>query len=161
MPSPAKYKKEYCELLTDLFSKGDSVCHFCVAAGIGRQTFYDWLEAHEEFAQAYTLAKEMAEMHLTDLGKAGAHGEIDGFNVTAWSILMRNKCNYTEHRKVKLDFSSCKSAQEKYAVLDEAISAGSLTPAEARSYSDYIANAIKVEENTELKRRLEALEDGC
>jgi hypothetical protein len=160
MPAP-KYKKEYCKLLIDLFKKGKSVCHFCAKLEIGRQTFYDWLETQKEFAEAYDRAKEANEAWFTDLGVSGASGEIDGFNQTAWSILMRNKHNYTEHRKIKIDFTNCKTATEMQKALNEQSAKCKLTAAELKNLSEYINNCMKIEENTELRKRIEELESNA
>lgn len=153
---PTKYKPEYPELLLQMAQDGKSLCHFCARVMIARATFYTWLDTHAEFLAAYNIAKEITESWLTDEGVQGMKG--GEFNVTAWSILMRNKCGYVEHRKVGIDFTSCKSAAEKIAVLDKRVAEGRLTPAEAKNFSDYIATAVKIEENTELRNRLEKLE---
>ncbi len=155
---PTVYKPEYPELFIQICKDGGSICNFCVAAEIGRSTFYEWLDAHQEFRNAYNIGREITESWLTQTGVNGMSGQIEGFNATAWSMLMRNKCNMTQDRKVALDFTDCKTALEKQQVLDKRISQGRLTPSEIRHFSDYISNCMKAEESEALRARLEALE---
>ncbi len=156
---PAKYKPEYPALFIQICKDGGSICNFCVAAEIGRQTFYNWLEEHEEFKAAYNIGREYTEEWLTKTGVEGMSGQLPGFNATAWSMLMRNKCGMTADRKVAIDFTQCKNALEKQAVLDKRISEGRLTPSEIKHFSDYVSACMKAEENTELRARLEKLEE--
>ena len=156
----SKYKDEYPALYIKICKEGGSICDFCVVVEIGRQTFYDWIDAHEDFSKAHKLGKEITEQWLTRTGIEGMRGDRDGFNATAWSMLMRNKCGMTADRKIKIDFTSCSNHAEKQALIDRQVSQGRLTMTEAKGMSEYLANCVKIEENTELRARLEALEDG-
>ena len=156
---PSKYDPNYPELYIKICKKGGSICDFCVVAEIGRQTFYDWKAVHEEFKEAVTLGKEITEQWLTRAGIEGMRGDLKDFNATAWSMLMRNKCGMTADRKVAIDFTKCKTALEKQAVLDKRISEGRLTPTEIKHFSDYVSACMKAEENEVLRARLEKLED--
>ena len=154
---PTVYKATYPDFFVKICKDGGSICDFCCKVEIARSTFYEWVGAHEEFRDAFHLGKEYTEAWLTREGIDGM--KADKFNSTVWSILMRNKCNYVEHRKVALDFTKCKDANEMSAVLNKRVSEGRLTPAEAKQYSDYIANLVKIDENTELKARVKKLEE--
>ena len=99
-------------------------------------------------------------MWLTQTGIDGMKGNLAGFNSTAWSMLMRNKCGMTPERKVAIDFTGCKTANEKIALLDKRVAEGRLTTKEAKDFADYIAASIKIDENTEGKQRLEAVEES-
>lgn len=157
---PSKYKPEYCELLLELTAQGKSVCHFCMHLKIARSTFYDWVECHIEFREAFDISREISEAYLTDIGMAGMVGMQEGesFNATIWSMLMRNKCGYVEHRRVAINFTKCNTALEKQKELDKQIALGGLTPSEIKHFSDYVMACLKAEENEELRARLEKLE---
>ena len=155
---PTVYKPEYPGLFIKICKEGGSICDFCVVAEIARSTFYEWLYAYPEFKQAYNIGREITEQWLTKTGIEGMSGEREGFNATAWSMLMRNKCGMTAERKISIDFTKCKDAKEMRAVLDERIAQGRMPASEIRVLSEYVANAVKIEENTELRARLEALE---
>jgi hypothetical protein len=157
---PTVYKPEYPELFIKICKEGGSICNFCCEVEIGRTTFYAWLAEHEEFKAAYNIGREFTEAWLTKTGVEGMKGNLDGFNATAWSMLMRNKCGMTADRKIAIDFTGCKTANEKTAVLNERIAQGRLTAKEIKDLSDYIASSVKIDENTEGKQRLEAVEES-
>jgi hypothetical protein len=153
------YKDSYPQLFIQICKEGGSICDFCIKADIVRSTFYEWVGAHEEFKEAFNKGKEYTEAWLTADGIQGMRGQLDGFNATAWSMLMRNKCGMTADRKIAIDFTECKNAIEKQAILDKRISEGRLTPTEIKHFSDYVAACMKAEENKDLRARLEKLED--
>lgn len=159
-PFECKYKPEYAQRLVDMAEEGKFICHFCGEIKIARSTFYEWINNYSEFAAAYAIAKNLNESYLVDMGISGIQGLQPGasFNATAWSIIMRNKCNYAEHRKIKIDFASCKSTAEKVALLDKHVSEGRVSTTEAKHLSEYIASCVKIDENTEAKKRLEEVE---
>lgn len=150
-----KYQENYPELYIEICKKQGSICDFCVAVGIGRRTFYDWCDAYPEFADAHKLGKEITEQWLTRAGIDGMHAE--RFNGTVWSILMRNKCGYAEHRKVKIDFTGCTTTADKMALLDKRVSQGRLTPREAKDWIEYIKTNAEVNEKTELAQKVDTL----
>ena len=150
-----KYKDTYPELFVKICKNRGSICDFCVVVKIGRSTFYEWIDKFPEFKQAWILGKEITEAWLTQEGISGMRAE--KFNATVWSILMRNKCSYVEHRKVGIDFSSCKTAEEKMQLLDKRVSEGRLTPREAKDYADYIKCSAEVHEKTEVAEKVEEL----
>lgn len=52
-----KYNPSFCDDLIDMAAKGYSALGFCGAIGICEKTFYNWLEAHPEFAEAHEIAQ--------------------------------------------------------------------------------------------------------
>lgn len=154
---PTKYLPEYPELFIKICEGGGSICDFCAKIRIARSTFYEWRAAHPEFDQACVIGQEITESLLVQEGREGMRGA--GFNATVWSILLRNKCNYTEHRKVAINFAGCKTADERLARLDEMVALGKLTVTEAKHMSDYVASVVKINEATEGKKMLEEIQD--
>lgn len=151
----SKYKESYPELFIKICKKKGSICDFCVEIGIGRATFYEWVDKYPDFKKAFHIGKELTEQWLTQEGINGM--KADKFNATVWSILMRNKCSYVEHRKVGIDFSSCKTPDEKMALLDQRVSEGRLTPKEAKDYADYIKASAEIHEKTEITKQVDEL----
>jgi hypothetical protein len=60
MVKTTTYKPEYCQLLIDHMSEGYSFESFGAKISHGRQTIYDWVEAHEDFKKAKELAMDKA-----------------------------------------------------------------------------------------------------
>lgn len=149
--------KKHPEQIIDLLKEGLPVAGFCAANNITRATFYNWINTHEEFRQAYNMGVEHAELWLTKQGILGMIGGIKDFNATVWSMLMRNRCKLSEHRTVALDFASCSTSMDKVKLLDREISAGTLTTQEARNFAEYIKACADVNEKTEVAKRVDEL----
>ena len=152
-----KYDKKYPALLIKIFESGGGVCNFCVKVKIGRQTFYDWINANPEFAEAYQYAKEIQEALLVQAGQEGML-ENPNFNAKIWEIFMRNKCGYTDTRKLKADLTKSKDYNEQLAVVRGDIAKGKLTANEAKALIDVVATGAKIHEVTVLEERISALE---
>ena len=87
---PTKYDKEkHIGLLFNVFNQGKGLAAFFNAASIGKKTFYDWLEAHKEFKEAYEAAVSLAQEIWEDYPKNDP-----AFNIPYWSIIMRNRFGY-------------------------------------------------------------------
>lgn len=78
---PSKYKKEYCELRIKLAKKGMSIAAFCSEIGIGRTTYYDWLNVHPELREADGIAYEEELLYFEKRASALCSGQkIEGFD---------------------------------------------------------------------------------
>lgn len=56
-PKGSKYTPEMCAKAIDLMADGFSVLAVAGVLGVGRRTVYDWIERHEEFAEAVELGQ--------------------------------------------------------------------------------------------------------
>ena len=92
-------KKRFLET----FVKKD--CHIsksCKAAKIGRRTYYEWLDADEEFVDAVENARES----LNDDTEDALIAAINDGNVTAIIFRLKTKCRdrgYDEHHQITID----------------------------------------------------------
>jgi hypothetical protein len=96
---PTKYDKEkHIGIMIDVFSNGEGVAAFLDEASVCKQTFYNWLKAHQEFAKAYEKAINRSQRKWEDYPKNNPD-----FNFPYWSTIMRNRFGYgkTKVRVVK------------------------------------------------------------
>ena len=92
---PTKYDKEkHIGLLFDVFNKGEGVAAFLDEAVVSKQTFYDWLKAHKEFAEAYEGAINRSHRQW----EAYPLLKNSNFNFPYWSMIMRNRFGYGRSR---------------------------------------------------------------
>lgn len=155
----SKYEQEYhCELLIRLFSEGNDTSAFCSQSNITRPTFYNWIDKYPAFKESYEIAKEKARTWFETAGRRGMLDPLN-FNVTAWSIQMRNRFGTTEHRKVKVPLDENKSLMENMAEIFKMTNKGELTGKELNEFSNLLLSAAKLYESTEVKNRLEKLEE--
>lgn len=75
MGNPSSYKSTYCKEVIECLAKGHSVAAFAGEIGVAASTVYDWIKAHEEFAEAYGIAKAKSalswEKRLIDFAEGG------------------------------------------------------------------------------------------
>ena len=131
---PTKYDKEkHIGLLFDIFSKGEGVTAFLDEAAVSKRTFYDWLKAHKEFAQAYegALNRSQRQWEAYPLN-------IPNLNIPYWSIIMRNRFGFGKSR---FKIADKKNAKEMMQTAKEHLDEDMIT------VNDYtaIVNSAKVQ----------------
>lgn len=153
---PSTYDKDrHPQLLIELFTDGCDVADFCAELNISKQTFFTWIKIHAELATAYEIAKAKAEAWLNNKGRKGMTSEC--FQANVWSMLMRNRCRMTEHRAVQIDFTKCKTSNDKVKVLEKELNEGNLTPMEAKCFADLIKSTAEINEKTEIAKQVDEL----
>jgi hypothetical protein len=92
--TPTKYDQEkHIGLLFELFSNGENVAAFLAEAAVSRQTFYNWIKAHKEFAEAYEAAVNICQREWEKYPK-----DNPDFNISYWAAMMRNRFSYGKSR---------------------------------------------------------------
>lgn len=99
-PYKNKYLKKYAEQLPSMFANGESVEEVCQELGISRRAFYDWVEKHSEFADAYEMGKQASHAWWLKLGRAGATGKVD-VQPTLWIFNMKNRLGWKDKVEVE------------------------------------------------------------
>lgn len=157
----SKYKDTMPAQLIEMFSRGKDRCHFCAHHSISERTFSDWLVKHPEFAEAYETAQAKAKAwwlneaqdHLVE------HFEGSKLNTTLWSMIMRNRFELTEHRKLRVrGLEKAKTAMDQMKVVMAELGAGNLTATEAQSLTKLIESGVNIYESTELEKRVTEIE---
>lgn len=92
---PTKYKDHYVVEVEDLMDQGYTDARMCAHWGIGRTTFYNWLNDNKEFKAAHNRGLEKAEAWWEEFGLAGMTGKIPKFNSTMWIAFMNNKFKWS------------------------------------------------------------------
>ena len=97
---PTKMTDEVVRKLEYAFSKDFNITEACHYAGIGRNTYYDWLENNEEFSnrieQAQSDLKRKAKMNIADKIEEG------DTEVTKWFLERRAKDEYSVKQAVEV-----------------------------------------------------------
>jgi hypothetical protein len=127
---------------------------------IHTSTFYDWIANHEEFGSAFKIAQSARRAFFVKVGRKGLHLGKD-FNATVWSMFMRSVNDMPEYRRVQLNFASCATPDDKLKLIDEKVTAGELTSAEARHMAEYVASCAKIHEATKLQLTVQELADAA
>jgi hypothetical protein len=150
----------HCVLLLKLFTEGRDIAAFCSSANIARSTFFEWLRKYKEFNVTYELARDKSRMWWEEMARIGVTDT--SFNTTLWSINMRNRFGYAEHRKIKIKaLSKAAGAKEQHKAIIDELSSGNLTGPEAMQLSNVILSGIKVEEHTTVLKDIEILKKSA
>lgn len=99
---PTDYRPEYCEQVVELGREGRSYTQIAARMDIAKSTLYLWMDAHPEFSDAMTRARELAQCWFEDKGQGGL--ETPGFNASLWAkqVSARFPDDYTERSKREL-----------------------------------------------------------
>jgi hypothetical protein len=156
-----KYKDTMPAQLIEMFSRGKDRCHFCAHHSISEKTFSDWIAKYPEFAAAYEVGQHKAREWFMALAQDSLTEHLEGskLNTKLWSMLMRNRFDLTEHRKLKIPgLKTAKNFKEQMqCVLDE-LAEGNLTGSEAQQLSKLVETGVVVHEHTELEQRVAEIE---
>lgn len=90
----SKYRKEHCEKLIDLMTKGYLNLEIAAKFNIAEKTFYDWKERYPEFGEAFEIGYPKQFMWWMTKGR---EKYLDGENDKGykyWHAVMRNCFNY-------------------------------------------------------------------
>ena len=156
---PSKYDNEVhpCMLLL-LFLEGKDVEAFCFSAEIHRAQFFKWVHTYPEFGEAYEHSKDLARLWWVERAQRGI--DDTSFNNTLWSMVMRNRFRFTEHRAVEVPgLDKSDSIRTKEKAIATAIANGTLTGSEITYMTNYLNSCIKIDEVEDLTKRLELLEE--
>lgn len=125
---PTKYDADkHIGLLFDVFSEGEGVAAFLNEATISKQTFYDWLKAHQEFKEAYEGAINCSQRKWETYPKNNPD-----FNFPYWSTIMRSRFGYG---KTKVQIAKDATPLARMNAIWEGLEEGELSGQEATQLS--------------------------
>lgn len=104
---PYKWKKKYCEQLTEHMSKGYSLEAFAGSIGVTRDCIYKWIDRHECFKEAFEIGKSKQHMFFEGMGIHGMTGKLKNFNASVYIFTMKNKLKWKD--KIETELSSTDS----------------------------------------------------
>lgn len=142
------------EMLLKVMREGGDARCFCADACIARSTFFKWVNDNPDFAKVYEIAQELSYKHWEREGL-----ELAEKAPQAYRMIMKNRFDMTEQRKVKLKkLKPEDSLSEQYKAIISHMQDGDLTSHEAQQMASLIVSSIKIEEHSELKGRLDLAE---
>jgi hypothetical protein len=157
---PTKYDPEkQIPILQDLFMNGDNIAAFCSEIEISRDTFYNWVNLHPEFAEAYKQAHEHAFKWYEMVGKIGIRDPLN-FNSVAWSMQMRNRFGMADKRTITIkNIDKSKSFLETYALLMNEVANGRFTCDEVVKMCDVITKGVDIKMKDEMEKDVAMLKE--
>lgn len=87
MAKRVKYNPDFCEQLVAHCKDGYTIEQFAAVIGCARSAIYQWIDKHEDFAEAHQRGLKLLEMEYMRTMRGIARGEIRGnFHATKWLL---------------------------------------------------------------------------
>ncbi len=161
--SKSKWTGAMCIELIEMFTEGQTREEFCARHSISERTFSTWLDTYPPFFDAYEVAISKAKAYYNRLINNHLIEEHQGpkLNMHAIQLIMRTRFHMPHNRLVKVDgFGTARTVDDKLEALTKSVEAQQLTADEACKLATLLDLAIKVEQHSELRERLEQLEQA-
>lgn len=154
---PDFHPKEIVKLMRD---EGLTTVEVAERWDVTVETLSEWRRVHKEFSDASTRAKQYRRAWWLKMGRSGLYSTDDArFDSRLYALMMKYDGVNLDERVVKLpELASCKTFSEQATVICGALACGKITPKEAQTMVDVIAACAKIEEVTDLRAKLEAIE---
>ena len=94
---PTKYRKAYCQQIIDHMSEGYSIEAFAGKLGISKNTLYDWLKLHEDFADAKQVGTSASQLWWETAGRKGMF--TPAFSSSVWIFNMKNRHGWVDKKE--------------------------------------------------------------
>lgn len=123
-------------------------------------TLHEWKNKHPVFSESYARAKQYRRAWWFENGRKGLFTAGDvRFDSRLFALMMKYDGVNLDERIIKLPaLANCKTFSEQATVILGALASGKITVKEAQTYVDTIASCAKIDEVTELRQKLEAIE---
>ncbi|WP_299083072.1 hypothetical protein [uncultured Paraglaciecola sp.] len=95
-----KYDPAWCDKLPGMFKNGESVAEVCAVLGIGKKSFYRYIEKHADFAEAYDKGRDLSEAWWLKKGRNAVNGKAKHMDTTAWIFNMKNRFGWADKKEV-------------------------------------------------------------
>jgi hypothetical protein len=144
------------KMLYDLSAQGKTRQAFQNKAGITQETFFRWVEEYPEFAEVYKASDALAYEWWVELGLQNCDNDL--WDNTVWRHTMNTRFRQFTNGVYLTGFTSLKNAKERYEYISNAVAQNKIIAKEAKNYTDLIEAGQRIESNSDLLARVEALE---
>lgn len=159
---PTKYNPDFHpeEIIRLMKEQGKTAVQVARDWDIDVDTLYEWAKVHKIFSDAFTRAKKFRLAWWEDIGQKGLVTSDDvRFDSRLYGMMMKYSGVNMEERNVAVpELATCKTFSEQATVICGALACGKITPKEAQTMVDVISICAKIEEVTDLRTKLEAIE---
>ena len=159
---PTKYNPNFHpdEIIRLMKEEGKTSVQVARDWDVTEETLSEWRRVHKEFSEASRRAKHFRRAWWIDKGQKGLFtpGDVK-FDSRLYCMMMKYDGINLDERIVKLpELAECKTFSEQATVICGALACGKITVKEAQGYVDVISICARIEEVTELRRKLEEIE---
>lgn len=87
------YNRDYCEKVIEFGKQGKSRTWMAAELGVTKKTIANWMDAHQEFAEAIEVAMLLSQKWWEDKGQEGMFKGGNMFNAAIWAKNMSARFN--------------------------------------------------------------------
>lgn len=163
-PSNQIYHEEtHCPLVLEIMSnhtKG-TVSAFCVAAGIGERTFWDWVNKYPVFAECYDIGRMYAREDWEEEGRNVRHelkmGETCNYSFDYWRMLGWSRFGLSKNSRIRLKLNKDSTPLEHYKELIDQASQGDFTSSEVKQLMEAINVGVNVHDKIQMQSQIDEI----
>lgn len=96
------YRPEYCDEVVEFLSRGHSVAAFAGRVGVSRSTVYEWIDTHEDFAEAYRVGRAKALLAWEELALNAARTGVGSASVIIFGLKNRARDEWSDESTLGL-----------------------------------------------------------
>ena len=155
---PSKYKPEFDEEIVRLASMTikNHMYRIAVMFGVCIDTLHEWRRVHKTFSEAYMRARGFQNAFLFDLIIDGSTDR--NFNGQAANLLTTHLAALSRDRMIKVDVKGETLGEKSKSIIDD-LRSGAMSAQEFNLVMGGIATAAKIDEVTDLRDKVEKLEN--
>ena len=158
MAKPTKYSSKLIPKIHEYASQGMHVREIANKLGIHFTTIYNWAKKHDEFRDAWDLAMQASASWWLSYTRDNLDNKFVKDRLLQFMLMAKFGLKDTHTNKLP-ELRDCKTHVEKCDVVTRALADGVINADEASKISNTLATAAKIEEVTELRQKLDELEE--
>lgn len=152
----SKYKPEYDELIVKLAEK-HNLYRIAIIFGVCMDTLTEWKYVHPTFSAAYRRAKSVRLARAFEIAEENIENRNYNSNTTA--MLCKYEHRLSDQREIRIRDLALGTLSDQARKIFEEIQKGSLTADEANKLINAVATVAKIDEVTDLRDKVEKLEE--
>jgi hypothetical protein len=101
---PTKYKEEYCEMIVEHMTNGDSAISFAKTIDVCMATLTQWQKDFPEFSVAYKKGQNYCEDHWMKEGQKGMWNTPGQktLNTGVWAFYMKARFGWKDRQEISM-----------------------------------------------------------
>ena len=97
---PSSYREEFCEIVEEMGREGKSVAQMAARLNVSKDTIYEWVKAHADFADSFTRARTFSQAWWEAKGQESIGDRNFNANLYKISMSARFRDDYTERKEI-------------------------------------------------------------
>lgn len=160
--SDSLYKEEiHCPMVIEIMGdpSKSTVAAFCVLAGIGESTFYQWTRKHDVFADCYEFAKALAKFNWEQEAKELEQLESKevGCKYELWRLKGWSQFGIGKNSRIRVNLTKDGTPAQHYHDILKDAAEGAYTAGEIKQLMEAVNVGLSAHQAFELQKQIDQL----